>query len=306
MKKQSILFITREIVPFYYGGIGSQFKAMANLLVSEGYEVGFITRRHELFEEATFHDHYPGCNHYFVDESFFENVTEFSYSGGLVSHFNLCYAHGVEKILSDIHRKHPPEYIVSADFGAESFICLLKKNEGKYRESRFVLFIEGSTFDALKTYESGVDKKLASELDDPQNILTCSMENACIYMSDYVVSPTNITWKQTCERLGCSVGHAIIPNLLDTDYLTSAGLKSKGQETRMLLFIGRLDHHKGADLLLQAFIQRYEKQKKEDIPTLRFIGRDAFCKKYGMTFLEYWRDKIPGSLEKHIDFTGQV
>ena len=25
-----------------------------------------------------------------------------------------------------------------------------------------------------------------------------------------------------------------------------------------------------------------------------------------MTFLEYWRDKIPGNLDNHIDFTGQV
>jgi len=306
MEKQSILFITREIVPFFYGGIGSQFKAMANLLVSEGYDVGFITRRHESFDDTAFQDHYSGCTYHFVDESYFENVTEFSYSGGLVSHFNLCYAHAVEKILSDIYKKRTPEYIVSADFGAESFICLMKKNEGKYRKSRFILFIEGSTFDALKTYESGVDTTLASELDDPQNILTCSMENGCIYMSDHVVSPTHITWQQTCDRLTTNINHTIIPNLLGTDFLTSARSKSKGQESKMLLFIGRLDHHKGADLLLQSFIDRYAKQKKEDIPMLRFIGRDAFCKKYGMTFLEYWREKIPDNLESHVDFTGQV
>ena len=257
MKGTSILFITREIVPFFYGGIGSQFKAMANLLVSVGYDVGFITRRHELFEEAIFQDHYPGCNYYFVDESYFENITEFSYSGGLVSHFNLCYAEAVEKVLSAVYNDCAPQYIVSADFDAESFSCLLKKCEGNYSESRFVLFIEGSTFDALKTYESGVETKFASELDDPQNILTCSMENACIYMSDHVVSPTHVTWQQTRDRLACNIQPSIIPNLVDKDFLSSANSKSKGQESKLLLFIGRLDHHKGADLLLEGFIQRY-------------------------------------------------
>ena len=140
MKGTSILFTTREIVPFFYGGIGSQFKAMANLLVSEGYDVGFITRRHELFEEGVFQGHYPGCNYYFVDESYFENITEFSYSGGLVSHFNLRYAEAVEKVFSSVYNDRTPQYVVSADFGAESFSCLLKKYEGNYSESRFVLF----------------------------------------------------------------------------------------------------------------------------------------------------------------------
>ena len=306
MEKQLILFITKEIVPFYYGGIGTQFKAMANLLVSAGYDVRFITRRHASFDEGIFKNHYPGCGYSFVEESTLENVTEFSYSSGLVSHFDLCYAQAVESELSDICREHIPQHIVSADFGGESFICLLKKREGKYSESNFVLFIEGSTYDALKTYESGVDAAIASELEDPRNALTCSMENACIYMSDHVISPTHITWQQTSDRLACTIEPSIIPNLVDTDFCSDSDSRSRGQEAKLLLFIGRLDHHKGADLLLQAFIQRYSEKKPEDIPMLRFIGRDAFCKKYGKTFLTYWMDKIPENLKNHIDFTGQV
>ncbi len=306
MEKQSILFITKEIVPFYYGGIGSQFKAMANLLVSTGYDVGFITRRHESFAEGIFQANYPGCHYYFVDESSLENITEFSHSGGLVSHFDLCYAQAVESKLSNICRERVPHHIVSADFGAESFVCLLKKHEGKYPESNFVLFIEGSTFDALRTYESGVDNAFASELDDPRNVLTCSMENACIYMSNHIVSPTHITWQQTSDRLACKIEPSIIPNLVDNDFFSDSDLKPTGQESKLLLFIGRLDHHKGADLLLQAFIQRYSEKIPEDIPMLRFIGRDAFCKKYGKNFLAHWKDKIPDNLKNNIDFTGQV
>ena len=235
-----------------------------------------------------------------------EMSLNFSYSGGLISHFDLCYAHAVESELKKIYGVRAPQHIISADFGAESFICLLKKFEGRYPETNFVLFIEGSTHDALKTYESGSDAAVASELDDPRNVLTCSMENACILMSDHVVAPTHITWKQTSDRLACKIEPSFIPNLVDNDFLKSTELKSRGQESKLMLFVGRLDHHKGADLLLQAFIQRYAEKNGEDIPTLRFVGRDAFCKKYGMTFLEYWTGKIPENLKEHIDFTGQV
>ena len=306
MMDKSILIITREIVPYYYGGIGSQFKSMANLLVSEGFELTFITRKYNSYEESVFQKHYPGCSVYFVDESVLKNVTEFSYSGGLISHFNICYANAVEKELRKVYDKCRPQFIISADFGAEAFSCLLKKSSGLYSNSKFVLFIEGSTFDSLTTYEKGIPETVSSELSDPQNMLTCSMENSCVYLADYVISPTQITWEQTRKRLDCSFDSLIIPNIVGKNFYGDDIADLDRRKNKLILFVGRLDIHKGADLLLEAFIERYMDSAEKDIPALCFLGRDAFCKKYGKTFLEHWQERIPEHLEKYIEFKGQV
>jgi len=304
--QKTVLFITREIVPFYYGGIGTQFKAMADLLVTSGFNVRFLTQQHAAFDEMLFKENYPGCDISFVKDPRSESIVDFSYSGGLVSHFNLDYALAVSDTFDALYNLHFPEFVVSADFGAEVCFCLLKKQAGVYRKSNFVLFIEGSTYDSLKTYESGLPDNVASELNDPQNRLTCSMENLCVRLADCIVSPTELTWQHTRKRLGVDSVSNIIPNLVGSDFIANRTISDKRQVSKILLFIGRLDHHKGADILLQAFLTKYGHSGDVEIPILRFVGRDTFCKKYGMTFFDYWEERIPSNLKRYIDFTGQV
>jgi len=306
MKNKRVLFITREIVPFYYGGIGTQFQAMASLLVLSGFEVNFLTQQHATFDAGQFTEHYPGCGVSFVDAPRDRSVINFSCSGGLVSHFNLSYASAVEHAFATLYDQFPPSFVVSADFGAESFFCFLKKQAGVYQKSKFVLFIAGSTYDSLKTYESGIQCDIASELDDPQNRLTCSMENMCVRLADSLVVPTDITWQQTKQRLGLSNVAHIIPNVVGPTFLDKSEKNADRQISKTLLFVGRLDYHKGADLLLKAFIEKYGQAGIEDIPILRFVGRDVFCKQYEMTFLDYWQEKIPQHLKDNIFFTGQI
>lgn len=304
--QKTVLLITREIIPFYYGGIGTQFKAMADLLVSSGFNVVFLTQYHTNFDNKQFEQYYPKCGIFFVDQPWGDSFVNFSCFGGLVSHFNLDYALAVNRDFETFYKRNEPEFVVSADFGAEAFFCLLRKQAGAYSKSKFVLFIAGSTYDSLKTYESDLPKDISSELDDPQNRLTCSMENTCVRLADSIVSPTNLTWQQSQQRLGLTGQPYIIPNLVGPDFLKKNSVSDERQRARTLMFVGRLDTHKGADLLLQAFLTKYGQSGNMDIPTLRFVGRDTFCKKYGMTFLDYWKQKIPSHLGHFIDFTGQV
>jgi glycosyltransferase involved in cell wall biosynthesis len=303
--RKTILIITREIVPFYYGGIGTQFKAMANVLVSAGHEVAFLTQQHESYDPDIFQEHYPGCRVFFIDPSQLGDGVGFSYSGGLISHFNLCYASAVASAFEQIYQEYRPAHVVYADFGAELFFCLLKKQSGAYRHSKFIQFIEGSTYDALNTYESGMDGEYASELDDPQNKLTCAMEDYCLRLADKTIAPTISAWKQTQERLDLTFEPGIIPNLVTADFFTDKETVFDRQQSRTILFVGRLDHHKGADLLLRSFLSHYGGGNAEP-PLLRFVGRDGFCKHYGSTFLEYWQRRIPENLKGCIEFSGQL
>ncbi len=304
----SVLIITREIVPHYYGGIGSQFKAMAQLLVATGFEVTFFTESRCDLDEQGFSHHYPNCRLIQVIGPSQRGMVEYSYSGGLVSHSRLSYALAVSEKLYKYCKHHRPAFIVAAEFGAEAAMVLLQKKAGLYPDSQFVMFVAGSTYDAVTTYESGVVGKMASELEDPQNRLTCALEDISVRLADHIISPTNVTWRMTQNRLALDREAQIIPNLVGTDFLIKHPVDSRyRQRSGIILFVGRLDRHKGADLLLQGFIDRYEEDDPGvKTPRLCFIGRDSFCKSYETTFLSYWRDRIPESLKDRVSFKGQL
>ncbi|MCB2216836.1 glycosyltransferase family 4 protein [Desulfofustis glycolicus] len=306
MNKRSILFVTREIVPFHYGGIGTQFQAMARLLSNQGNDITFLTQKHQFFNFDVFSKNYPRCCILFVDELQENAIVNFSPSGGLVSHEKFCYSAAVQNAFDAVNQTGSPDHVIGADFGAELFHCLLKKQTGSYTGTVFTIFVEGSTHDALKAYESGLTGRFASELDDPQNRLTCAMEDACVRFADRTVFPTRLVWEATRERLDLELAETVIPNIVGPDFSNIEATSGYRQKSKTILFIGRLDFHKGADRLLQAFLQRYRHAPAEGTPFLRFVGRDSFCKSYQTSFLEYWLPHIPQHLRGFVDFTGQV
>ena len=52
MSEKRILIITSELVPFHYGGIGTQFKSLAALLKRHGHHVYLLARRPENYDES--------------------------------------------------------------------------------------------------------------------------------------------------------------------------------------------------------------------------------------------------------------
>ena len=73
----------------------------------------------------------------------------------------------------------------------------------------------------------------------------------------------------------------------------------------LILFVGRLDRMKGADLLLKAYFKIAD-QMDTAIPRIIFIGRDCFWNAYNSTFLEHWKDRIPEKCRDSVSFLGQV
>lgn len=306
MSGKNIVIITRELVPFYYGGIGTQFKALAQLLREDGHRITLLSMRPDNFDEAVFKEYYPGITLHFVDCRRLYLSPDFSPTGGLISTFHYTYSLSVLQAFDALTAAFAVDCVVCAEFGAEGFFLLKKKKAGFYQATRFVLFIEGSLFDTLTTYEGGEKRKYQSELIDPQNRLNCAMEDACVHMADELIVPTGMTWRQTKKRLKLERQVNIIANIPD-DRLFDPCCKRIPRETdrRTALFVGRLDRHKGADILLSAYVQMYENRTTE-APRLIFIGRDTFNKQYQMTFLEWWQERIPAPLKSKIVFLGQV
>jgi len=306
MQNKRIIFITREIVPFYYGGIGTQFKAVAKFLKSNGHEIYFLTQKHKTFDEKIFKQHYGDIPLFFVNVPEPSSYVSFSPTGGLVSTFSLAYALAVSKKFDKIYNTVSPDIAICADFGAEGLFLFFKSHSGAYEKTRFILTINGMLFDVLSTYESGMNSQLMSELNDPQILITCAMENLCVLLAEEIVVPTSIAWNEIRNRLNIKKEARIIPNLVDTNLFHPQNMDETFiRNKQIILFIGRLDRIKGADLLLKVYIE-IVKNWPGAKPELIFIGRDSSWKEYATGFLEYWQQRIPDSCAENISFLGQI
>ncbi|MCX5906386.1 MAG: glycosyltransferase family 4 protein, partial [Deltaproteobacteria bacterium] len=149
-----------------------------------------------------------------------------------------------------------------------------------------------------------------------------AMEDLCVHLVPKIVSPTVCAWEEVRRRLGIRKTARIIPNLVDLALFHSEKTGPRGEpreplireetssrdgspENPLILFVGRLDRMKGADLLLKAYFEIAD-QAHPVIPRIIFIGRDCFWKAYNSTFLEYWQHRIPEKCRDAVSFLGQV
>ncbi len=301
---QHIVFITREIIPYYYGGIGTLFKAQAKLLLQEGHTVSIITKSFEGIDTAEIRQNYGDVGVYLIDVPEQSTYVDYSPSGGVISTYNLAYSIAVAKKYQAIENELQPDIVISADFGAEALFVLLQSSLlGAYSSTRFILHISGGTYEAIATYEGSKSDSEPSELNELQSQLNCAMEECCIFLASEIIAPTEIAWKETSLRLQNFRSIEVVPNLLDKSLFCQAEEQLFGDEN-YILFVGRLDRHKGADLLLRFFLD-WQSELRPDLKLI-LVGRDCFWKEYEMTFLEFWQEKIPAEMKSRIVFTGQI
>ena len=290
-----ILFITNEIVPFYYGGIGTLFKAVAKTLRRRGYEVALLGQRPAGFDEEVFRRHYG-------------DITHFLHAGvsGCGGTSLLDGAREVWRTFREIQPLFRPEVVVGADFGGECLLLFLDARSGQYPETTFVLTINGMTSDINAVFEGGEQAFWNQWLWDPGLRLADAMEEITVSLADRIVAPTAWVWSQVRERTGIEREARIIPNLSDADlFETFSDMDPVALPDPMILFVGRLDRTKGADILLEAYL-RLAERKPIFLPRLVFIGRDCIWRAYRATFLDHWKPLIPPALQDRIVFVGQI
>jgi len=296
MKEKRILIVTSELVPFYYGGIGTQFKSLAALLIRQGYWVAFLSRRPENFDEALYRAHYGEAALHFVDAP--------SIKGGGPQ--PLAYAMEVGRRFDEIYPEVRPDLVIMADFNAEGLFLLLRSGAGAYPDTEFLLTINGMNREIISTHEGDRPTTSPSLMDLPEIQSLLAMEDLCVQLAPRIVSPSLCVWEEIGRRLGIARSARIIPNLIDPVlFRPDEEEKRDLAEEPLILFVGRLDRIKGADLLLRAFFE-IVREWPDAIPRLVFIGRDCWWNEYGSTFLKYWRDKIPERYAGSISFLGQV
>ena len=296
MSGKRILIVTEELVPFHYGGIGTQFKSLAAFLKRHGNQVYLLARRPENYDETIYRSHYGEAALFFVD---FPSIQT-----GPPQHF--FYAAEVARRFDEIYPEIRPDLVIFADFNAEGLFLLLRAGTGAYDDTEFLLTINGMNCEVISVLEGNKHGISSGMMDHPDIRSLLAMEDICVHLAQRIVSPTVCAWEEVRQRLGIRKVARIIPNLVDLDLFRpeKTGIREEPQEP-LILFVGRLDRIKGADLMLKAYFEIAD-QMLPAIPRIIFIGRDCYWNEYGSTFLEYWKNRIPKKYAGAISFVGQV
>ncbi len=289
-----ILIVTGELVPFHYGGIGTQFKSLAALLKRHGQYVGFLARKPENFDTEVYRAHYGDIPVFFADQPPAYDWPPVPY----------VYAAEVARRFDEIHDQVRPDLVICADFNAEGLFLLLRAGSGAYAGTEFLLTTQGMNYEVISVREGGVTGA-PSIMNFPHIRMLLAMEDLCVHLAPRIVSCSSVTWREIEQRLGIDKPARVIPNLVDPGLFSPKEGPCESSREPLILFVGRLDRMKGTDLLLKAYFEIAERMHPA-IPRIVFIGRDCYWNEYGSTFLEHWQSRIPEKYAGSISFLGQV
>jgi glycosyltransferase involved in cell wall biosynthesis len=147
---------------------------------------------------------------------------------------------------------------------------------------------------------------VGSELSSPFGVEKIRREGEALRRSAVIISPSQRTLSQTVERYGLTPKHqhhVFNPLTMDPD---TPLWRLKTSDRNTLLFVGRFDLRKGADIALQAFLLAL--QRRSDL-RLIFVGPDNGLLMADGTlqrFHAYCDSVFPKSLRDRVDYRGRM
>jgi glycosyltransferase involved in cell wall biosynthesis len=139
----------------------------------------------------------------------------------------------------------------------------------------------------------------------PENCHRIEREGDAIHHAAGVTAPSKNVLDLSTEfygQLKCPT--EVIPNPLPPNSREAVRWKLDSCDRNLILFVGRFDCHKGADILLRAFARL-----AQDRPAIRllFVGPDVGLKSEGgrlIKFAEYVIQEVPSALRQRIEYRG--
>ncbi len=280
----TICYVTREFFPFYYGGIGSHFYFQMKMMQGRGHRIILITNEYPNVEKHLVAKYYDGIEIVYTDASLdnFQTHQNLGNSFLMWKALDGLIAAGETKI----------DFVILPDCGAEGFFIILNQAlNDMYPDIKLVIEVEGPmNMVAVKNRDS-IDEHFT---------LTRLMEEFTFRNVKYFTFPTQIMMNELKDQIKIEeINYKLVPNLVNNDFVPDT--VKQNPVTKNVFFVGRLEYRKGADLLIQAFIQTIEETNCNDAQ-LFFVGKDQYWNDYGKTFQEYWCEILTAQQLSKIHF----
>jgi glycosyltransferase involved in cell wall biosynthesis len=199
------------------------------------------------------------------------------------------YPTSISRAILREHRRHPIDVIeMEESFGWFATVQRLTSIP-------VIVKLHGPAFMSL----------VGKERETPLAKVKMEREGVALRAAGIIVSPSKSTLRKTIERYGLAPQEArVVPNPLSAEGVPVWSLN--GCDRRTILFVGRFDLIKGADILLEAFLLLVE-----DRPDLKliFVGPERGIPAsdgHLMPFAEFCDSLFPNAWRKNIEFRGPL
>ena len=319
VEKMRICLVSRELVPFFGGGIGTYSMLMARALRDAGHEVHVLTADHlDLARRSQ--SLFPGITVHGIAPSLGE-ATE-----NACNYASMRHAWGVYEALERLHAAHRFEVVEFPEFYGEGYFALqAKRYLNKFSDALFIVRLHTPTEHCRQlNRQYGLDV---------ETVFLQHQERTSIELADLVVSPTHSLLEKVNAETGPLERTAVHPHPFDmaswveameaskrpdwrpedAEPLSplalrkqerargrtpdAAGLRPRAKE--QVLYFGRLEYRKGVAELLQAGLKVLELGR--DVEFL-FIGGDTHTGPFGQSMLAYLRKRIPAKWKHRFIF----
>lgn len=254
------------------------------MMQRKGHTIFFITNEYPNVEKHLVEKYYDGIEIVYTDKS----LDNFS------THQNLSNSYLLWQSLNKLvaSKDVQIDFVIVPDCGGEGFFMILDHAvNGSYSDTKFLVEVEGPMGMVAPKNKESVDQHFA---------ITNYMEEFTFGNSKYFTFPTKIMMDELTDKISIAdIKYKIVPNMVNNDF--TPGKAKQKSATKNIFFVGRLEYRKGADLLIQAFIQIIEEKNYNDAE-LFFVGKDQYWNEYGKTFQEYWCEKLTSQQLKKIHF----
>jgi len=281
-----ICLVSKELSPFFGGGIGTYVTLMSQAFANAGHEVHLLTAAHPGLERAP--DVLPGVRVHAV------TALEPGFAGAF-PFAPLRHAMAAYTTLKALHAQHPFDYIEFPEYEGEGYFALrARRTLGQFDTAVLAVRLHTPTHEVQR-----FNRVTTLDMDAAQQEF---MEDTSIRDSDLLLSPTQSLLDLVRTRLGLGNKGEVVPHPFDAQAslpLTPQPATSPQQ----VLYFGRLEFRKGVHHLIEAMQALFARGLNAQV---RLVGGDTRTAPFGRSMKEWLERRIAPEWRERFHFAPPV
>lgn len=280
-----ICLVSKELSPFFGGGIGTYVALMSRAFADAGHEVHILTGAHPGLDRAP--ELLPGVQVHTVSE------LEPGYAGAF-PFAPLRHAMAAYTALQSLHARHPFDLIEFPEYEGEGYFALrARRTLGQFATAVLAVRLHTPTHEVQH-----FNRVTTLDMDAVQQEF---MEECSIRDADLLLSPTQSLLDLVRARLGLGDKGVVVPHPFPTTSAFSRVAPRPQAGPARVLYFGRLEYRKGVQHLIEAMQLLFARGLPAEV---HLVGGDTRTGPFGRSMREWLERRIAPEWKHRFHFEG--